>query len=535
VSEQSLKPWSEVDEEAEIAVVDEGSPEVDVPPSLADEEAHASGATAHRAKLEKRLSGLRVGPSCALAPMALAVGWLVYAAAASSSSSTGLPVAHALGIGSLILVAGAVIVLSRFARRGEIARMISSLGSGAADASGPLAIAPRDLELQSIWQMIDSHTANVQRHLAELLESHRQVSLELTLADTQKRQWACIIDVLPEPVLATDMHGQLIQANSAAGTLFGFSLDEALRKPLEEAISDERLCRLVKQSREAGHRAAERRSEVEINGQVFAAMIVPLDGGQSPADGAQVPHGIVVMLRDITREREVSKKKSEFVASAAHELRTPLASIRAYVEMLVDGEAADEDTQREYYNIIDVSAERLGRMIDNMLNISRIEAGTVRISKEPIPISMIVKEAVDVIRPQATEKDITLIAHLTPVVNRVMADRDLIYQAVLNLASNAVKYTPAGGMVTVRMTPNEQDKKMLIEVVDTGVGIPKADLPKMFTKFFRVEVNKKLAKGTGLGLNLVKKIVEQVHEGAMTLDSEEGKGSTFGMILPMVD
>jgi two-component system phosphate regulon sensor histidine kinase PhoR len=116
----------------------------------------------------------------------------------------------------------------------------------------------------------------------------------------------------------------------------------------------------------------------------------------------------------------------------------------------------------------------------------------------------------------------------------VSADRDLLYQAVLNLVSNAVKYTPEGGQVTVRMTPREEQRTMLIEVTDTGAGIPKEDLPRMFEKFFRVEKNKQMAKGTGLGLNLVKQIVEQVHGGQISLQSEVGKGSTFGITLPLL-
>jgi two-component system phosphate regulon sensor histidine kinase PhoR len=239
-------------------------------------------------------------------------------------------------------------------------------------------------------------------------------------------------------------------------------------------------------------------------------------------------------LRDVTKKREADKMKSEFVARAAHELRTPLSSIRAYVEMLVDGEAADEQMRKEYYDIIQTSADRLGRMIDNMLNISRIEAGTVRINKEPVAVSIIVKEAVDVVRPQADEKGISLIDDLTPVAYRIQADRDMIYQAVLNLLSNAIKYTPRDGKVQVRMTPHEENGTLCIEVSDTGVGIPKEDLPKMFEKFFRVEANKKMAKGTGLGLNLVKNIVETIHEGKVTLTSEVGKGSTFGMVLPLL-
>jgi two-component system phosphate regulon sensor histidine kinase PhoR len=202
--------------------------------------------------------------------------------------------------------------------------------------------------------------------------------------------------------------------------------------------------------------------------------------------------------------------------------------------MLVDGEAEEEATRKEFYEIIQTSADRLGRLIDNMLDISRIEAGTVRINKERISLAMVTREAIDMMRPKAVEKNIEFTESLTPVASSVMADRDLIYQAILNLIGNAIKYTPEGGKVCVKITPHEENQTILVEVCDTGVGIPEEDLPRMFGKFFRVEANKKMAKGTGLGLNLVKNIVESIHDGTVTLTSEVGKGSTFGISLPLM-
>ena len=174
------------------------------------------------------------------------------------------------------------------------------------------------------------------------------------------------------------------------------------------------------------------------------------------------------------------------------------------------------------------------RLIDNMLNISRIESGTVRINKEPVAASMVVRDALDVMRPQAEDKRIRLTDELTPVMYRVHADRDLLYQAVLNLISNAVKYTPEGGDVHVRVTPHEKKQTITIAVRDTGVGIPEDALPHMFEKFFRVETSEKMAKGTGLGLNLVKHIAETVHGGTVRLTSKVGEGSTFEMELPLL-
>jgi two-component system phosphate regulon sensor histidine kinase PhoR len=245
------------------------------------------------------------------------------------------------------------------------------------------------------------------------------------------------------------------------------------------------------------------------------------------------PHVVVVTLRDVTREKEAARTTTEFVSHVAHELRTPLSSLKAYVELLTDGEAQDEATRRTYYDIIQTESERASRLIDNILNISRIESGLVKVSKEPIALAMVVREVVDVMRPQAERKSIALTEDLAPVMHEVLADRDMIYEAVMNLVSNAVKYTPEGGRVSVRMKVNEAEHAIRTEVSDTGVGIPEEDLPRMFEKFFRVKANKNVAKGTGLGLSLVRRIVETIHGGKVELSSRVGQGSTFSIQLPL--
>jgi two-component system phosphate regulon sensor histidine kinase PhoR len=236
----------------------------------------------------------------------------------------------------------------------------------------------------------------------------------------------------------------------------------------------------------------------------------------------------------MTREKEIAQMKNDFVSHVSHELRTPLASIRAYVEMLVDGEATEEKTRREFYEIIQSEANRLGRLIDNILNISRIESGLVKINKRPLSLSVIMKEAIEVIAPQARTKNIEIEERVPPAFYETMADKDMLYQAVLNLMSNSVKYTPEGGKLTIETVVDESKRKVTARITDTGVGIPAKDLPFVFDKFYRVEANSKMAKGTGLGLSLVKHIVESVHHGRVFVLSEAGKGSTFGFELDLI-
>jgi two-component system phosphate regulon sensor histidine kinase PhoR len=244
--------------------------------------------------------------------------------------------------------------------------------------------------------------------------------------------------------------------------------------------------------------------------------------------------GVVSILHDLTRERELSQLKSDFVSKASHELRTPLSSIRAYVEMLVDGEASDEKARQEFYRIMQNETERLSRLIDNMLNISRIEAGIVQIDRENVDIKALIARAMHTIEPQAREKNISLHERMTNVDLCVEGDADMLYQVVLNLMSNSVKYTPEGGRVTVSADSDNLTRSVLVSVNDTGLGIPPDALPKLFDKFFRVENYKRVAKGTGLGLSLCKHIVETVHHGQIGVDSKLGMGSKFWFSVPMI-
>jgi two-component system, OmpR family, phosphate regulon sensor histidine kinase PhoR len=243
---------------------------------------------------------------------------------------------------------------------------------------------------------------------------------------------------------------------------------------------------------------------------------------------------VVCVLHDMTREKEIAQMKNDFVSHVSHELRTPLASIKAYVEMLVDGEAHDEKVRREFYEIIQSEANRLGRLIDNILSISRIESGLVKVNKQPQSLSVILKEALEVIAPQAKTKTITIEERVPPAFYQTSADKDMLYQAVLNLLSNSVKYTPEGGRLTVETHVDEANKRVIARIHDTGVGIPEKDLPFVFDKFYRVENNSRMAKGTGLGLSLVKHIIENVHGGKVFVKSEVGKGSTFGFELNLI-
>jgi two-component system phosphate regulon sensor histidine kinase PhoR len=360
----------------------------------------------------------------------------------------------------------------------------------------------------------------------------KELEIQLKVAHAERQHAEAIINSISDAVVVTDPFDDLVLANESAARAFNFELTASGRRPVDRVLSDEKIVGLIREMRQSKGQGGRRVVEHVVrtpSGERSYKITLSCVSGQKDAGGG----GVVAVLHDMTREKEVARMKNDFVSSVSHELRTPLASIKAYVEMLIDGEAQDEKTRSDFYEVIQNESNRLSRLIDNILNISRIESGLVKVNKQPLSLTVVMKEAMEVIAPQARGKQITLVDQLTPVFYQVMADRDMIYQALLNLMSNAVKYTPEGGQITIQTSLDEPGKKVIARIVDTGVGIPPKDLPFVFDKFFRSDANSRMAKGTGLGLSLVKHIVETVHRGRVLVGSEPGKGSTFGFELDL--
>ncbi len=289
----------------------------------------------------------------------------------------------------------------------------------------------------------------------------------------------------------------------------------------------------IAHGRQRNH-VAGRADEIEIpdaEGRSRWYRAIALKAARGGAENAAEPAGVVAVLRDIGDQRALQKRNAEFVSSVSHEMKTPLAGIKAYVELLADGDAEDEQTREEFLNVINGQTDRLQRLVDNLLNIARIEAGVVQVSKQPRSLNEILEESLRVVQPSAEAKGIHLSSELSPLYLGVLADRDLLLQAAINLLSNAVKYTPGGGRVVLRS--RMADDQVRFEVQDTGVGLCEEDCRRVFEKFYRVQKDKQMASGTGLGLPLAKHIIEDVHGGRLTVESELGRGSTFIATLPV--
>ena len=387
-------------------------------------------------------------------------------------------------------------------------------------------------QLDQISRPLNGLLSDVKGQIDDLRAENRELEIQTRISAAEKHHTEAIIFSISDAVIVTSKYDELILANQAAETLLGFELSTALRKNVDQIVSDGTLVRLIRETRKHDRTFTRKVVEHTIDHKGAPRTFnITLSCVLGPKDEVS---GVVAVLHDITREKEIAKMKTDFVSNVSHELKTPLSSIKAYIEMLVDGEAEDEKTQREFYEIISTETDRLHRLIENILNISRIESGVVKVVRDPISLTAVVKQVVDVVAPQARLKNIELVEKLAPVYHQVEADRDMIYQAVMNLCSNAVKYTPEGGKVIVSAAVDERRGVAVCEIADTGMGIPADDLPHIFDKFYRVSANKRMAKGTGLGLTLVKHIVEMVHDGKLSVTSEAGKGSAFSFELPIL-
>jgi two-component system phosphate regulon sensor histidine kinase PhoR len=369
----------------------------------------------------------------------------------------------------------------------------------------------------------------------EVEQSHmatKEQQIQMKVLAAEKRHVEAVIHAISDAVVVTDAFGDLVLANGAAEHLFGFVFDATRRKPVEEAIGDVAFLKLLGEMRETGLFTSSRTVEwVQAAPAPVRTFQVILNTVVEGKKRDRIS-GVVAVVHEVTKERQAARIKTDFVSNVSHELKAPLASIKAYVEMLQDGEVKDARATQEFLQIIAGETDRLNRLIENILNLSRLESGLVPVNKTELAVTEILLDIVDVMTPQAVKKSLALEADLAPVFFRVYGDRDMLYQAFLNVVSNAAKYTPEGGQV--RVSTYLDDGCVVVKVADTGVGIPEDERGRIFDKFYRGRGANRSAEGTGLGLALVKHVIETVHGGRVTVASEPGQGSAFLLYLPVV-
>ena len=360
-----------------------------------------------------------------------------------------------------------------------------------------------------------------------LATAFRRMSSELnarmaTLAE-ERNKMSTVLAHLTDGVVITDPEGRLALINPAARRLLGLDPHATLDGlPLPEAVGEENVLLVWRQCRATGE---EHETMIDMPGEgtFLRAVAKPLSG--IPAGGE------LLVLQDLSQVRRLETIRRDFISNISHELRTPLASLKALVDTLQDGALEDPGAARGFLQRMEIEVDSLTQMVQELLELSRIESGLAPIRLSRIKLSDILEAPLERLHPQAQRANLRLTVNLPPEPLTVMADGDRIRQVVSNIVHNAIKFTPAGGEITI--TAARSSSEAVVSVADTGVGIPERDLPRIFERFYKAD-RARGSGGTGLGLAIAKHIV-QAHGGRIWAESREGLGSTFHFALPLAD
>jgi two-component system phosphate regulon sensor histidine kinase PhoR len=441
--------------------------------------------------------------------------------AAALLASSGWPpqpsagAAAALFVAALAAAAGAAVLARRLAAAlaGPLRDLAVAAWSGVEGRLRPAHQPPRETSFDEVHEAVAAFNAMV------LETSHTIAALEF-----RKSTLESVLAHMSDALLVLDAQGALTVVNPAAERFFGIVAPFAIGHRLIEVLRHFELDALVRQA-ERERRAAAR--EIELHHPECRLLHVQAN----PVNGPRGEYfGVVVVGQDVTEQHRSDLVRREFVANVSHELRTPLTSVRALAEALAGGAAQDREAGPRFLGRIIAEIDRLTLLVNDLLDLSAIESGSAKLEMEAVPLGEVIDEVVGRFRPMADRRRIVLHPNGAPAALRAWADRARITQAVANLVDNAVKYTPDGGTVT--LAGEARDGMVAISVADTGIGIAPEHLPRIFERFYRVDRSRSRALGgTGLGLSIVKHIATS-HGGDVEVNSIEGQGTRFSLLLP---
>ncbi len=343
--------------------------------------------------------------------------------------------------------------------------------------------------------------------------------------EEERTKISSIVQNLVEGVVAFDSQGQVLFTNASACRILGFDGQQLQGQSVWEVVRNHELAALVERSRDL---ELHERQFVEIALHAPAWMIVEVYGLPFPLTNQK--HGSVMVLHDVTQLRRLEQVRAEFIDNVSHELRTPLAAIIGYLETLLDEPSLETPNNRKFVHVAHQHAERLTRLVDDLRSLAEIESGKVIVRREAIDLKHMLDEVMDMFQLQAKKKHLHLTSDIDQEV-RVWADRDRVVQILLNLVDNAIKYSFDGGNISLNV--QRLDEALVLQVKDTGQGIPSTDLPRITERFYRVDrARSREEGGTGLGLSIVKHLV-QLLDGQLRIHSEMGKGTTVEIELPV--
>jgi two-component system phosphate regulon sensor histidine kinase PhoR len=340
----------------------------------------------------------------------------------------------------------------------------------------------------------------------------------MALVTAERDRMAIVLESMGDAIFVLDRDGKVTMTNKAAGKVLEIPRDAAIGRHFIEAVRDYEVDALLQQCLEKNE---QRTGLVEVRSRkrLLGVIATPF-----PEEA-----GCLLLIQDLTELRKLETVRRDFIANLSHELRTPIASLKALGETLRDGAIEQPSVARDFLDKINLEVDRLAQMVQEMGELSRIESGEAPLQKAPVNVTDVVARAVERLKAQADRAGLRLEAQVAPDLPRVPADEARMEQVLVNLIHNAIKFTSSGGLITV--TARADGGKLVVAVSDTGVGIPEDDLPRVFERFYKAD-RARAGGGTGLGLAIAKHVVE-AHGGRIWVESVEGKGSTFSFTLPL--
>ena len=337
-----------------------------------------------------------------------------------------------------------------------------------------------------------------------------------------------VLSSMDDGVLAVNLNGQVILANRAVGELRGIDEDLLIGRDLTEVIQSDELSDVIAESINHETSTAKEIKLLPKSERTLSVNVSPLEGEDNAIIGA------VAVLRDVTNLRRLERMRREFVANVSHELRTPLTSIKGFVETLLNGKLDDPELLERFLKIVNGETDRMIALINDLLDLSRIESGRIAVTFEEVNIRQVFDDTIMILQAKAEEKGVLVENRIREDV-MVFGDAKLLKQVAVNLVDNGIKYNQDGGMVWVDAELHEDDDEVEIIVSDSGVGIPEEHIDRVFERFYRVDKGRSRSMGgTGLGLSIVRHIIER-HNGTIQAQSREDQGTEICFTLRLVD
>lgn len=378
--------------------------------------------------------------------------------------------------------------------------------------------------------------------IKQLFEAFNDMSLKLRDYEEknidqltyERNKFESVLMGIANGVIVCDNQDKIVLANNAALKMMEVKASEIINAKItdyydgngEVSFKDE-----VRKFKDTPLEEIEIRpqiSKIKINTKIVKLIMSPIFTNN------QEYLGYIAVIHDITKEAEIDMMKNQFISNVSHELRTPVTIIRSYIDTLHNyGDELDEKTKNDFMTILDEESDRLNRMVNDILDFSRLESPNIELEKELCDVSPIIELTLRSMKVLAEEKKLQFSVLVESELPHVLFNSESIERVIKNLISNSIKYSNFGGRVKIRAEVDRTGNYLQVSVEDNGMGIPQEHLAKIFDRFYRVETKAHTIKGTGLGLHLVKIAIEKHHNGQVFVESKYGEGSTFGFRLPI--